>query len=124
MILIYKTKVCFFGANFRFASWWQRKTQCKLYGGHMVIGTREDSKKQSTLLFDVFFLWMLDILKSDNSPNIGLNLWCKSYWILNIFFIENFMKSKLKMCKKLGHTLGIVKQPLMKDILWRWFHNF
>jgi len=45
----------------------------------MVIGTREDSKKQSTLLFDVFFLWMLDILKSDNSPNIGLNLWCKSY---------------------------------------------
>jgi len=29
----------------------------------MVIGTREDSKKQSTLLFDIFLLWMLDILK-------------------------------------------------------------
>jgi hypothetical protein len=122
-ILIYKTKVCFFGGKF-----WHHddkeepNANCMEAIWSLELGRILKNNVLYYLTSSSCGCWIFS--KSHNSPNIGLNLWCKSYWILNTFFIENFMKSKLKMCEKSGHTIGIVKQPLMNDILWRWFHNF
>jgi hypothetical protein len=36
------------------------------------------------------------------------DLWCSNYWILSKFFIENSIKSNIKMWRKLGHILVLL----------------
>jgi hypothetical protein len=54
----------------------------------------------------------------------GLIMWCKSWWILNNFFIKNLIKSKLNFLEKLGQGLHGTKKTLTSGISCRWFHNF
>jgi hypothetical protein len=51
-------------------------------------------------------------LKLVRTTNIGLDLGCKSYWILNNF-MNVFNKIKLEKCREIQASFGIVGKPYM-----------
>jgi hypothetical protein len=56
-------------------------------------------------------------------PNIGVDLGCKSYWILNNF-MNVLNKIKLEKFREIQASFGIVEKPYTSRILWRKFCTF
>jgi hypothetical protein len=52
-------------------------------------------------------------------PDIGLDLECKSYLIIELFFLENSIKPKQNFKGKLWCPLDIIGKPSTSRILWR-----
>jgi len=84
----------------------------------------------------VFHAMLLISLKSSQWVEVhwfGLRLfgvWCGSYWLLNLFFHENKIKSKLKTVLQVGATLVLLESPqqvriyrfyftIFRAIVWR-----
>jgi hypothetical protein len=65
--------------------------------------------------------WQRNDIIWKNSPTLTYGLRIIEYWTILWF---NWIKSKVKLLRKLGCTFGIVGKCSMNKIIWKWFHYF